>query len=97
MKKKQITSKLQFKKTTVVSFKTMGTIIGGTMVDVNTDPITREGTVCVTNGCGTADGQQTCITCTGGECDHPTTRTTLTLVDCAPDGTRRNCIDTRGC
>ncbi|MEM6718736.1 MAG: hypothetical protein AAF611_05465 [Bacteroidota bacterium] len=101
MKKKQITSKLHFQKTTVVSFNTMKNIVGGTMVDVNTEPITQKGVACVTvvNDCQTQtlEGAQTCITCTGTDCDHPTTRTVNTDGCNNPDVTKRNCVATGRC
>ncbi|MFK7750649.1 MAG: hypothetical protein AB8B65_19820 [Kordia sp.] len=76
MKKKQIISKLKFQKTTIVAFKTMKTIVGRSLVNTDTVPISRNNFTCGTVlECYTNDGKQSCISCTGTECTRPTTRT----------------------
>lgn len=101
MKKKQFTSKLQFQKTTIVSFKAMKNIKGGNLVNVNTILVSVNGYTCIGTtllNCHTYDDKQTCISCTDNECTRPTTRPTTTSVDCgAGDDTKIGCLDTRGC
>ncbi|PTX61132.1 hypothetical protein C8N46_105289 [Kordia periserrulae] len=97
MKKKQILSKLQLQKTTIVSFKAMKTIMGKSLVNVDTIPISVDGVTCVTlTDCRTQDGQYTCMSCTGDECTRPTTRTGDSH-DCGANDTKENCLDTRRC
>lgn len=98
MKKKQILSKFQFQKTTIVSFKAMNNIMGRALVNVDTIPISVSRVTCVTLAdCQTRDGQQTCISCTGGECTRPTTRTNQTDYCDTGNDTKEGCLETRRC
>ncbi|WP_162820121.1 hypothetical protein [Kordia sp. SMS9] len=97
MKKKQIISKLKFQKTTVVSFNAMKNIIGRSLVNVDTEPITITSIACPTElECHTQDNKQTCLSCTNTECTRPTT-TANGNTDYCGTGTFRDCLDTRGC
>ncbi len=96
MKKKQFTSKLQFQKTTVVSFEAMENIVAGALVNTDTIPIPISGLACLTLlECHTQDDRHTCLSCADTECSRPTTRTDQTDY-CGAD-TKIGCLDTRGC
>jgi hypothetical protein len=98
MKKKQILSKFQFQKTTIVSFKAMNNIMGRSLVNVDTIPISVSRVTCVTLAdCQTRDGQQTCISCTGGECTRPTNTGSKVTDFCGANDTKENCLETRRC
>ncbi|WP_298514002.1 hypothetical protein [uncultured Kordia sp.] len=95
MKKKQFTSKLQFQKTTIVSFKAMRSINGGQLVNVDTIPISVNGLTCETLlACNTKDNQHTCVTCDNTGCPRPT-RTTESDQCGTGDVTRTGCFETR--
>ncbi|MGH1387723.1 class I lanthipeptide [Kordia sp.] len=97
MKKKQFTSKLQFQKTTVVSFEAMENIVAGALVNTDTIPISNNILVCLTfTVCQTQDNGQTCLSCTDTECTRPTNTGSKITEFCGAD-TRVDCLDTRGC
>jgi len=98
MKRKQITSKLNFKKTTIVSFQDMEQILGGGIVNTDTVPVSQQGVSCLTSAnCNTYQGQATCVTC-GDTCnDSTTTRATLTDIGCVSVASKQKCMATDDC
>ena len=98
MKKKQFTSKLQFQKTTVVSFEAMEKIVAGALVNTDTEPISNNTLVCLTfTVCHTQDNGQTCLSCTETECTRPTNTGQSPTDYCGTLDTKIGCLDTRGC
>ncbi len=96
MKKKEFTSKLQFQKTTVVSFNSMLNLKGGTLQNVDTRVVSKDGYMCLTEACVT-DNPTTAIDNT---CPPPTTRTDQTnyCTGTTDGGTRRGCgVSEIGC
>lgn len=96
MKKKQFTSKLQFQKTTIISFNSMKNIVGGALQHSDTVPISNNTLVCLTfSGCHTQNNEQTCLSCADTECTRPT-GTVGGITDFCND-TKADCLDTRRC
>ena len=92
MKKKRFTSKLQFQKTTVVSFHSMSNLRGGALVNTDTRILSVDAHTCILTVCGTDDP----TTDMNNTCPPPTTRTGIT--DYCDDGTRKKCnISLLGC
>ncbi|WP_420574573.1 class I lanthipeptide [Kordia sp.] len=90
MKKKEFSSKLQFQKTTVVSFNKMTNIIGGTIQNEDTRIVSVDGYTCLTDRCGTnrCDNEtlnETCTSC-NTSCTRPPTRSGVTDYCGAADG-----------
>ncbi|MBC8756011.1 hypothetical protein H2O64_15140 [Kordia sp. YSTF-M3] len=93
MKKREFTSKLQFQKTTVVSFNKMLNVKGGTLQNVDTRVVSLDGYMCLTGACVT-DSPTTAIDNT---CPPPTTRTDTDTIYCGIDVTKIDCLETRKC
>ncbi|QHI36372.1 hypothetical protein IMCC3317_17340 [Kordia antarctica] len=74
MKKKNFTSKLQFQKTTVVSFNAMTNLKGGALQNVDTQVLSEDGFLCITGVVCTAS-QTDPVTSVDIQCPRPTTRT----------------------
>ena len=96
MKKKNFASKLQFQKTTVVSFNAMKNLKGGALINVNTQVLSGDGLLCVTElNCTTTDTDPT-ISISDTQCPRPTTRSGVTDFCGATDGeTRKYCDITK--
>ncbi|MEM6718737.1 MAG: hypothetical protein AAF611_05470 [Bacteroidota bacterium] len=94
MKKKQMNSKLNLKKTTIVSFKDMKNIIGGTIVNTDTTPISQNGISCQNSAnCNTINDEVTCTTYTGDDCNTSnTTRTVNTDNTCVGTLSQKGCV-----
>lgn len=73
--------------------------MGRSLVNVDTIPISVSRVTCVTLAdCQTRDGQQTCISCTGGECTRPTTTANGNTDYCYNgNDTKEGCLETRRC
>lgn len=100
MKKKLFASKLQFQKTTVVSFNKSTNIVGGTLQNTDTRVVSVDGYMCLTHfECVTQNDKYTCLSCTGAECTRPTNTGTKYTDFCGntPLETKVNCMDSRFC
>ncbi|WP_046744993.1 hypothetical protein [Kordia zhangzhouensis] len=100
MKKKQFTSKLQFQKTTVVSFKAMGRVRGGAIQNGETIPLSDPLT-CGTRDCLNETLYDTCA-CMSVEtnvCTRPTNTQNGATDFCggSDEPTKMDCLETRRC
>lgn len=99
MKKKEFTSKLQFRKNTIVSFNIVSNIKGGTLQNVDTQVVSVDGYMCLTDVCTPTrtDTTTTGVTDLNNTCPRPTnSRTDTETVFCGIDVTR-GCIQTNEC
>ena len=100
MKKKLFASKLQFQKTTIVSFNKLTNIVGGTLQNTDTRVVSVDGYMCLTHfECVTQNDKHTCLSCTDTECTRPTNTSGGMTDFCGntPLETKVNWMDSRFC
>jgi len=93
MKKKQFTSKLQFQKTTVVSFSAMLNVKGGALQNIDTIVVLTDGPIPLSADCTPTIGGCAPTTAVDNTCPPPT-RETVSVFCTTGDVnnyTRRNC------